>query len=322
MTGKTIKADVTRMKIKPERLKKGDVIGIVSPARWMEEQELFKAAAIVEQMGFHVKISPQNFLRKDQFAGNDYDRAGAIEAMFKDREVKAIVCARGGYGALRIIDLLDYDLIAKNPKIFVGYSDITALLISIYTETGLITFHGPMLHSFINEADSFTITYLQYAICSDEPYNANFSIDTQVRVLRPGIAEGELIGGNLSILVNLIGTPHDFDTSGKILFIEDVDEYLYNLERMLIHLKRSGKIDKLAGLIIGEMKDIKDNNIPFGKDIDGMVLDIVGNTTFPIVTNFPCGHNKNQMTIPISVMARLECDENRANLAMPEPAVV
>lgn len=330
----------TIKKIKPQRLHKGDIIGIVSPARWMEEEELYKTAAIFEQMGFRVKISPQNLQRNHQFAGSDKERCRAIEEMFEDNEVRAIVCARGGYGALRIIDILNYDLIAGNPKIFIGYSDITALLISIYKETGLITFHGPMLHSFINEVDPFTITYLQHAICNPEPFSigeilspplekggtggfdAVLSDDNQVKVLRPGIAEGELIGGNLSILVNLIGTTHDFDTTGNILFIEDVDEYLYNLERMLIHMKRSGKLDKVAGLIIGEMTDMKDNNIPFGKVIDEIVLDIVGDTSFPIISNFPCGHGKSLMTMPVSIMARLECDEKGVNLSFLESLTV
>ncbi|MDD5435700.1 MAG: LD-carboxypeptidase [Nitrospira sp.] len=305
-------------KVKPQRLHKGDVIGIVSPARWMEKEEIYKTAAVFEQMGFRVKIGSQNFLRQGQFAGCDSDRARAIEEMFVDKDVKAIVCARGGYGALRIIDILNYDLIAENPKIFIGYSDITALLISIYKETGLVTFHGPMLYSLINEAEPFTIEYLQHAICNVEPYNVDFPKDSQVKVLRPGIAEGELIGGNLSILVNLIGTSHDFDTVGKILFIEDVDEYLYNIDRMLVHLKRSGKLNKLAGLIIGEMTDIKDNNIPFGKDIDGIFSDILGDTAFPMVSNFPCGHGKSLMTLPISIRARLECDEQVVKLSMLE----
>lgn len=306
------------LEMKPPRLNKGDVIGIVSPARWMEEGELYKTAAVFEEMGFRVKVSPQNFLRQDQFAGTDNDRARAIEEMFVDEDVKAIVCARGGYGALRIIDILNYDLIARNPKIFIGYSDITALLFSIYKETGLVTFHGPMLYSFINEVDPFIITYLSQAICQSEPYNVEFEKNSQVKVLRSGIAEGELLGGNLSILVNLIGTSHDFDTSGKILFIEDVDEYLYNLDRMLLHMKRSGKLENVAGLIIGEMTDIKDNNIPFGKDIDEIVLDIVGDSSFPIVSNFPCGHGKSLMTMPISIRARLKCDEQGAKLSMLE----
>ncbi|MBI5193157.1 MAG: LD-carboxypeptidase [Nitrospirae bacterium] len=325
-------------KIKPQRLHKGDVIGIVSPARWMDEEELYKTSAIFEQTGFRVKISPQNLLRMNQFAGSDKERCMAIEEMFEDRDVKAIVCARGGYGALRIIDTINYNLIASNPKIFIGYSDITALLISIYKETGLVTFHGPMLYSFINEVDPFTVTYLQHAICNPEPYIVEFpneTLKTEVLtkeigdspplfkgglggVLRPGIAEGELIGGNLSILVNLIGTKHDFDTAGKILIIEDVDEYLYNIDRMLIHLKRSGKLDKPAGLIIGEMKDIKDNNIPFGKDVDGIVLDIVGDTSFPIISNFPCGHGKSLMTMPISISARFVCDEQGVKLSFLE----
>ena len=289
----------------------------------MEEQELHKTAMVFEQMDFLVKIGSQNFVRQNQFAGSDHERAKAIEEMFEDPEVKAIVCARGGYGALRIIDILNYNLIAKNPKIFIGYSDITALLISIYKMTGLVTFHGPMLYSFINEVDPFTITSMLQLMSDPEQYKVEFSGDSyQVRVLRHGIAEGELLGGNLSILVNLIGTPHDFDTSGKILFMEDVDEYLYNFDRMLLHLKRSGKLDKVAGLIVGEMVDIKDNEVPFGRDVDDIILDILWDTTFPIITNFPCGHGKNQITLPISIKARLECNERGASLHLLESPIL
>jgi len=288
----------------------------------MEEQELYKAAAVFEQMGFYVKIGPQNFLKQNQFTGSDYERAKAIEKMFEDSQVKAIVCAKGGYGALKIIDILNYNVIARNPKIFIGYSDITAILISIYKMTGLVTFHGPMLYSFVSGVDKFTITYLQYLMCNPEPYKVNFSEDSQVKVLRAGISEGQLFGGNLSILVNLIGTAHAFDTSEKILFIEDVDEYLYNLDRMILHLKRSGKLDKIAALIVGEMVDIKDNEIPFGKNVDEIILDVCRNTNFPIITNFPCGHGKKQLTIPISVKARLECNKRDITLCLLESPVL
>ncbi|MCJ7578631.1 MAG: LD-carboxypeptidase [candidate division Zixibacteria bacterium] len=310
------------MKIKPSRLKKGETIGIVSPARWMKEHELYKAASVFEQMGFRLKIASQNFLKQNQFAGNDDERVKVIEEMFEDREVNAIICAKGGYGSLRIVDMLNYDLIARNPKIFIGYSDIDAILISIYEMTGLVTFHGPMLYSFIGEVDPFNITYLQHSICNPEPYKAEFSKTSQVKVLRAGIAEGELFGGNLSILVNLIGTAHDFDTSGKILFIEDIDEYLYSLDRMLLHLRRASKLDKLAALIVGEMVNIKDNDIPFGKDVNEIILDICRETDFPIITNFPCGHGKHQLTIPISIKARLECNERGVILSLLESPIL
>lgn len=310
------------MKIKPYRLYKGETVGIISPSRWMNEQELYKTATIFEQMGFKIKFSSQNFQKQNQFAGSDYERAKAIEEMFIDPQVKAIVSAKGGYGALRIIDILNYDVIAKNPKIFIGYSDVTAILISLYKMTGLVTFHGPMLYSFVNEIDSFSITYLQHAICNIEPYRLNFSKNSQIKILRPGIAEGELFGGNLSVLVNLIGTRYDFETSGKILFIEDIDEHLYNLDRMLLHLKRSGKLDRVKALIVGEMMNVKDNEVSFGKDVDEIILDICRETDFPIISNFPCGHGKKQLTIPISIKTRLECNERCISLCLLESAIL
>lgn len=307
--------------MKPDRLRKGDTIGIVSPARWMDEEELRKTSAVFEQMGFQVRIAPQNLLRQNQFSGSANEQARAVEEMFSEPQIRAIVCARGGYGTLRIVDLLDYDLIAGNPKIFMGYSDITALLISIWQKTGLVTFHGPMLHSFTDKADPFTLRYLRHSLSDPLPYQVAFDSASRVRTLRPGMAEGELFGGNLSILVNLIGTPNDFDTRGMILFIEDVDEYYYSLERMLLHLKRSGKFDEIAGLIVGEMVNMKDNEVLFGKDVAGIVMDVLGDSHFPVIMNFPCGHGNEQLTIPISVKARLECSREGSHFSLLESPV-
>ena len=287
----------------------------------MDEQALRRASAVFEQIGFQVRISPQNFLRQNKFAVGAQEQARAIEEMFADSQIRAIVCARGGYGALRIVDLLDYELIARNPKIFMGYSDITALLVSISQMTGLVTFHGPMLYSFIGKADPFTLKYLHHSLSNPAPYQVEFKRTSKVKALRSGTAEGELFGGNLSILVNLIGTPNDFDTRGKILFIEDVDEYLYTLDRMLLHLKRSGKFDEIAGLIVGEMVDMKDNEVPFGKGVEEIVMDILGDTHFPVIMNFPCGHGKEQLTLPISVKARLKCRGNGSRLSLLESPV-
>jgi muramoyltetrapeptide carboxypeptidase len=289
-------ARIHKKKLIPTELQKGDTIGIVSPAWWLEAEKLETAATILEDMGFPVLIHPQNYRRKYQFAGRDWERKTAIEELFATPDVKAIMCARGGYGSLRIMDFLDYDMIRENPKIFVGYSDITALLISIYQHTGLITFHGAMLTDFCRENAAFSERFVDFQL--SDILESEWG--KRIKILRSGKFEGELIGGNLCILTNLIGTATDFETQGKILFIEDYDEPLYNIERMMIHLKRSGKLANLSGLIIGQFSQIEIHK-NWGKSVDETIFDVCKEYDFPILSNFPCGHEINQVNLPIGL---------------------
>ena len=313
--------------MKPSKLHKGDTIGIVSPARWLDKDILQKTIKILENAGYPVKVGSAAYLRENQYAGSTKNRVKELEAMFLDDEIKAIICSRGGYGAIRVADMLDYDIIKNNPKIFMGYSDITTLLISIYKMTGLTTFHGPMLLSFSKSppgketVDPFTWNYMVDVLSGHSPIEIKFPEDLPPSVLRNGVAEGELLGGNLTLLINMIGTPWDFDTAGKILFVEDLDEKLYGLDRMPLHLKRAGKLEHIAGLIVGEMVNIKDDEIPFGKTVDEIVLDVCDGMNFPIVSNFPCGHGLHQMTMPISTRARLECTDDSVTFTLLESPV-
>lgn len=308
--------------MKPPKLNKGDTIGIVSPARWLEEKSLVKTVRLLEKAGYKVKVGSAARLRENQYAGTTEDRVKELEEMFSDKEVKAIICSRGGYGAIRVTDMIDYDLIRRNPKIFVGYSDITALHSAILKSTGLTTFHGPMLISFVDTKDEFTWKHLFEVISSNAPSEMIFPKDQQPKVLRQGNAEGQLFGGNLTLLINMIGTRFDFNTEEKILFIEDTDEKLYSIDRLLLHLKRSGKLGRIAGLIVGEVTKLSDEEIPFGKSLDEIVLDVCRDTQFPIISNFPCGHGEHQMTMPYNIMTQMLCTKNRVSFTFLESAII
>jgi muramoyltetrapeptide carboxypeptidase len=292
-------------------LRTGDIVGVVAPARWLDEQAVDLAARRLFGDRFAVRRAPELALRLHQFAGHDTDRVHAIETMFADPAVKAIICAAGGYGSPRIVDALDYGLIGRNPKRFVGYSDVTALLLGIAQQAGLETYHGPMLIDAAGDLAAASRDHLLATLTDAPAPEAVAELLAPTRVLRPGRAEGRLIGGNLSLLVNMIGTRTDFDPAGAILFLEDVDEHLYQIDRMLVHLQRAGKLAGIAALLIGEMTRLKDNAIPFGATVEAMALERLGAADIPVVANFPCGHGGRQMTLPIGARARLACSADR-----------
>lgn len=297
-------------------LRPGDGVGIVAPARWLETATAWAAGATLFGDRFRLVWSPQLALRDHQFAGTDAERAEAINAMFADPDVAAIVCAKGGYGAPRIVDALDYALIARNPKRFVGYSDITALLLGIARHAGLETYHGPMLVDVADGLAPASAAHLLATLTDSPAPEAAEALLAQARTIRPGRATGRLIGGNLSLLVNMIGTSTDFDPREAILFLEDVDEPLYHLDRMLVHLRRAGKLDGIAGLIVGEMTKLRDGSVPFGATVEQMALAAIGDAAIPVVANFPCGHGKHQMTLPIGAPATLEATADRIGFSV------
>jgi muramoyltetrapeptide carboxypeptidase len=301
----------------PRALAPGATIGLVSPGRWSPPDDLARGVAALEGMGYRVKVHPQNHLRHHQFAGTDDDRAAALEDIFADPDVHAVVCARGGTGSLRLLDRLNYGLIGRNPKILMGYSDITALLVAVREETGLVTYHGPMAYSFSKAVDPFTRQTL-VDVLSGTP---NTTINAPATVLQAGMAEGPLLGGNLCLLTNLIGTPHDFSPNGHILFLEDVDEYWHNLDRMFLHLKRAGRLRGIRGLILGELTDMKDGTVPYGLGLADLVRDYLEGAPIPIVTDFPCGHGKSIATFPLGVDVRFTASDGRANLVFLQPTV-
>lgn len=229
--------------------------------------------------------------------------------------------SKSGYGTLHLVDCLDYSLIGKNPKIFVGYSDATALLVAIYQGCGLVTFHGPMLYDLREGIDSETWTSFRDLLMGAHTLELSATTHRQIRIVREGCGTGTLLGGNLTLLANLIGTSTDFATAGRILFIEDVDEKLYSIDRLLLHLRRAGKFDEIAGLVIGEMHKIGDDVVPFGKTVDQLVLQHTSSMSFPIISNVPFGHGAKQLLMPIGIEAHLEADPVGFEFRTLAPAV-
>ncbi|MDO9187735.1 MAG: LD-carboxypeptidase [Bacteroidia bacterium] len=274
----------------PPFLKKGDKIGIIAPARKISKEEIQSAIDIFNAWGLEVVLSKNLFNADNQFSGTENERAEALQIMLNDDSISAIISARGGYGTIRIIDKIDFTNFKKHPKWIIGYSDITVLHSHI-NNFGIETLHATMPINFTKNEEA-TET-LRKALFGEQ---LNYEVESHP-LNRKGKAEAELIGGNLSLIYALTGSVSDIDTKGKILFIEDLDEYLYHIDRMMLNLKRSGKLDHLAGLIIGGMTDMKDNTIPFGKTAEEIIIDAVKEYDYPVCFNFPGGHVEKNLAL-------------------------
>jgi len=273
------------------------------------------------ERGFNIIEGKSVRLTNNLFSGTPAERAQDIMDMFTDSAVDAIVCARGGYGANRVLPLLDYDIIQRNPKIFMGYSDITAYLNSITQKTGLVTFQGPMLVTYKNGFIDYNFSYFLNTLSGDSPIAILPPEDLHPRILKNGKAKGPLWGGNLCLLVNRLGTPGQLNTKGIILFIEDIGEQHYRFDRMMVHMQNAGMFDNINGLIIGELVDMEDTDPSFGRSTDEIVMDICGDMDIPIITNFPCGHGKYQATLPISIPVQLNANLESPTLTILESPV-
>lgn len=285
--------------IQPSYLKKGDKIGIVACARKISREEMAPAIEILKSWGLEVVFGKNVFNAYNQFSGTDGERAEDLQTMLDDASVKAIISARGGYGTMRIIDKIDFEKFKRSPKWLVGYSDITVLHSHIHT-LGIETVHATMPINFHKDAEA--LETLRKALFGEK---IDYEI-TAHSLNRKGIAEGEFIGGNLSLLYALTGSVSDIDTTGKILFIEDLDEYLYHIDRMMLNLKRAGKLSGLVGLVVGGMTDMKDNAIPFGKTAEEIILDAVKEYNYPVCFNFPAGHVDKNLALYLGKKAKLE----------------
>ena len=275
----------------PKNLVKGDLIQIVSTARFVDSEFIRLGIEKLSGYGFKVETGKNLYKRQGQFAGSDAERLEDINDAIRNPDCRAILCARGGYGSVRIIDGIDLETLSRDPKWMAGYSDITAILNHIYTGANLaglhstmpIDFHKNSIESLDTLVSALSGNELSY-LASDHLFN------------REGSAEGEMIGGNLSMLYSLLGSSSQINTDGKILFLEDLDEYLYHIDRMMMALKRSGMLTNLAGLIIGGMTDMNDNKIPFGKTADEIIHEHVADFDFPVCFNFPSGHRDDNRT--------------------------
>ncbi|GAB3930884.1 S66 peptidase family protein [Mucilaginibacter myungsuensis] len=272
-------------------LKKGDKIAITCPAKKLP-RPMDPAVKILQDWGLEVIIGETLNASYHQFAGDDDLRAKDMQRFVDDDSIKAIIAARGGYGTIRIIDDVDFSALVHYPKWVVGFSDITILHSHIHANYGLHTIHGQMPVN-VPDASSASLTSLRKALFGDD-VNYAFSSHTNNR---SGIATAPVIGGNLSLLIAVLGSVSDMDYDGKILFLEDVGEYLYSVDRMLRTLKRAGKLNNLAGLIVGGFTELKDNDIPFGFTIADMVMEVVKDFDYPVCFDFPAGHIPNNHAI-------------------------
>jgi len=297
--------------IKPPRLRPGDLIGIISPAGPVDESELKPDLELLESSGFRIHVAPHVYDRQGYLAGDDEARLSDLHGMFQDRKTKAIFCARGGYGTLRLLDRIDYDLIRENPKIIVGYSDITALLMAITKKTGLVTFHGPMVRglSALND-NSRESLFQSHLIRSTGFIQTHGRKSSHFRS-----ATGPLIGGNLSLICYVVGTPFLPSLAGCILFIEDKGEPLYRIDRMLTHLSLAGQLKGIAGLIGGEFIECGDPSA-----VDDLLNTAASELEIPLITGFPIGHGLKNRALPLGIPARLDADS--MTLSTLEPCVI
>lgn len=271
----------------PTSLKTGDKIAIISTARKISQEEIKPAIEMFRKWGFDAVYGRNLFRENHQFAGSDLERTEDLQWALDDENIKAVICARGGYGTVRIIDNIDFSKFQQNPKWIIGYSDVTVLHSHIQKQLGIETLHATMPINFPKDgSENEALTSLKNALHNN---NIQYTINSHP-LNRLGNAEGVLVGGNLSILYSLIGTASDINTDGKILFIEDLDEYLYHIDRMMMNLKRNGKLANLVGLIIGGMSEMNDNTVPYGKTAEEIISATVSEYSYPVCFQFPAGH--------------------------------
>lgn len=312
------KASPDVQSIIPPYLKPGDTIGISAPAGYILEKEIQPAKQKLEEWGFKVRIGYTVGKRDFSFGGTDEQRANDLQIMIDDPHVKAILCARGGYGVTRIIDKLSFTRFKEKPKWIIGFSDITALLIHVNRNFNTASIHSKMCNSFPENWQAAE-PQVQESILSIKQALTGTKMKYTVPVSpmnRKGLGTGQLIGGNLSIIQNLMGTHSEIKTEGKILFLEEVSEYLYSLDRMMVNLQRSKKLEKLSGIVVGGFNRLKpdDPGEEFGRTVEEIILSKVSGYSFPVCFNFPVGHQKYNMALKCGVRHTLTVREDIVEL--------
>ncbi|HPD82860.1 MAG TPA: LD-carboxypeptidase [Alphaproteobacteria bacterium] len=286
--------------IYPKALKKGDTIGVLSTSCWVPEEDVLKAKAFMEGQGYNVKIHDQCYHRLNQSAGTAEEKAKALNDLFADSDIKAIFGSRGGNRACTMLDKIDFDLIRKNPKILIGYSDLTILLNAIYQKTGLVGFHGPLFRELPNHQDYKQM--IEMLSCQSDSLDLSEST-----ILSDGEAQGPLIGGNMSVFQGLIGTPYMPNMTGAILLLEDVGDHLSRYDRMLCHLKNTGILSQISALIIGSFSEVQDSEKnPFGFTLEEIIREHTQGLNIPILMNAPFGHDGKLCTLPVGANAILK----------------
>lgn len=297
--------------IRPPYLKTGDTIAIAAPARKISREEVAPAIALLEKEGFKVVVPEGLFEADNQLAGSDEHRAFQIAELLKNREVKAILFARGGYGSVRTLQLIPSNLFADNPKWIIGYSDIT-IFHSFLSRQGIQSLHATMPINFPKAAghNQSTQSLVDVLRGTLDPIEVSTQLGSMV-----GKARGILAGGNLSVLYSLAATPIDLIPVGRILLIEDLDEYLYHIDRMMMNLKYSRKLSKISGLIVGHMSDMRDNTTPWGKSAHEIVKEAMADLSIPVAFGFPTGHLEPNLAVVIGAEVELEVTEERSTLS-------
>jgi muramoyltetrapeptide carboxypeptidase len=297
--------------ITPPYLQPGDTIAIVAPARKVSKDELKAGIQSLESWGLKVITAPNLYGECNQYSGTDAERISDLQLMLDHPSVKAIFAARGGYGTLRIIDYLNFETFCTNPKWIVGFSDVTVLHSHIHTQFGIETLHATMPFTFpVEGSDSEALETLRKALFGEA---LHYSIPPSEFSVQ-GECNGVIVGGNLSILYALNGSVSDLDTMGKILFLEDLDEYLYHIDRMVLNLKRSGKLAGLAGLIVGGMTKMNDNLVPFGRTVEEIISDAVEEYKIPVCFGFPAGHIEDNRALILGREVHLSVSSHGAKL--------
>ena len=312
--------------IRPRRLRKGMTVGLVSPASNVpEDEDIAFARDVVTSLGFQVKPAKHLYQRNQYLAGTDQQRADDLNAMFADRQVDAIFCLRGGYGSSRLLPLLDYEHIAANPKVLMGYSDITALHCAIHQRTGMVTFHGPVAGDNFSDYsyDQFKRTLMSVKKGQtlaappvfDDPAPGRVEKDNRITLIRGGVAQGPLIGGNLSLVCHLMGTPYQPDFGGRILFLEDVHEAPYRVDRMLTQLKLAGVLEQVAGIAFGKFTEAETTRNTFS--MEQVLRERTADLEVPVIRGLMIGHVEDQAVIPVGALASLDADKGKLTLLDP-----
>lgn len=316
--------------LKPKKLKKGDTIGLITPSSAISRGAFEKTLENISELGFKVEYSNNIHVRKGFLAGTDSQRIADIHDMFDNSNVDGIICARGGYGSARLLPSLDYELIKSNPKVLVGYSDITALLYGIHKMTNLVCFHGPVGASTFTP---FTTGQFEKVLIKgrssveiDRPktWKEKESAEFERWNITSGKAQGQLIGGNLSLMVSLIGTPYDIDFTDKIIFIEEVGESIYRVDRMLTQLLLSGKLNKAKGIVLGVFNNCDslptDSGYGMSTSLKEVIIDRLANLKIPTMYGLPIGHIDDNATLPFGIEVELNVEKGTLNLL--EAAVI
>jgi muramoyltetrapeptide carboxypeptidase len=300
------------MSTTPPPLQAGDTIGICCPSGAVIASEMESMYRQIRQWGFNLKTGPNVGNSYFKFSAPDKDRLTELQELLDDENIQAIFFARGGYGMVRIIDQLDFTKFCKKPKWLVGYSDITCLHSHVHSNFGISTLHAHMGSAYITEKQDQLSTDSIYNAIGNTPHQYTVR---QHSMQRNGIATGQIVGGNLALLSDLIGTKSDIDTTNKILFLEDIGEYRYNIDRMMWQLLRAGKLDKLAGLVVGTFNDTQDNETPFGLTEQEIIQEKVKHFKYPVCYDFPIGHQAQNLAIKIGCNYELKVESNAVSLS-------